>query len=39
LEKWENNTKRRLDFFFGKDGKGIVRLLLTDLWRAFLDRR
>lgn len=39
LEKWENNTKRRLEFTFGKTGKGIVRLLLTDLWRAFLDRR
>lgn len=39
LEKWENNTKRRLDFFFNKDTKGIVRLLLTDIWRAFLDRR
>ena len=39
LEKWENNTKRRLEFNFNKTEKGIVRLLLTDLWRAFLDRR
>lgn len=39
LEKWEDNTKRRLEFNFNKEEKGIVRLLLTDLWRAFLDRR
>lgn len=39
LEKWENNTIRRLDFLFNKTTKGIVRSVLTDIWRAFLDRK